>query len=200
VIDWLYSIDLALFRFGNETLTFGAGDWFFPFITNVKNFYIPYIVALTLLMVFSKKKGVLVVLLLAITITISDQLNSSLLKELFGRIRPCHVLDHLRLLVDCGSGKSFPSSHAVNNFAAAALISYFYKKYAPYLYVFAALVAYSRVYVGVHYPSDIFGGAIEGLLIGWLIAVLFAKLQTKFKFLRFKTEQVEILPEEAKAT
>ena len=70
------------------------------------------------------------------------------------------------MLVDCGSGLSFPSSHAVNNFTGAAIISFFYRRQTPYWMAFASLMALSRPYVGVHYPSDILGGAVIGAVIG----------------------------------
>lgn len=190
--EWLYSIDLAIFRFGNETLTFGAGDWFFPFITNIKNFIPIYAVILLALMIVGKKRGVFAVVLILLAVAIGDQLNSSLIKEWVGRIRPCHVLEHVRLLVDCGSGKSFPSSHAVNNFAAAMVAGWMYPKARPYVFVFAALVAWSRVYVGVHYPSDILAGAVEGLLIGWGLMALFQFGQSKVKWLQTPAKKNEV--------
>ena len=166
-MEWLYSIDLALFRLGNQVLVNPAGDWFFPFITDLKHFLVPYGLAALALMIFGKKKGIATVLLLAVAITLSDQISSSLIKPLFARIRPCHTLEDVRLLVGCGSGFSFTSSHATNNFAMAVLIGHFWKKARPYLLVWAALVAWSRVYVGVHYPSDILGGAVLGSLIAF---------------------------------
>jgi undecaprenyl-diphosphatase len=170
VIDWLYSIDLAVFRLGNSTLVFPAGDWFFPFITDLHNFIIPYALSAIALMVFGKKKGIVTVLLLAVTIALSDQLSSFVVKPLVARIRPCHVLDDVRLLVGCGSGFSFTSSHATNNFAMAVLIGHFYTRARPYLLIWATLVAWSRVYVGVHYPSDLLGGALLGSAIALGVA------------------------------
>lgn len=165
MIEWLYGIDVALFRFGNEALANPVGDWFFPFITEVKNFYVIYAVSLISLMIFGKKRGVIAVVLLLITITISDQISSFVVKPMFDRLRPCHTLEHVRLLVGCGGGKSFTSSHATNNFALAMLMSHFYPVARPWLYLWAVLVSYSRVYVGVHYFSDILGGAVLGTLI-----------------------------------
>lgn len=175
MIEWLYSIDLELFRFGNATLANPVGDWFFPTITEVKNFYIIYAVSLLALMIFGKKRGVVTVILLLVTITISDQLSSFGIKPLVGRLRPCHTLEDVRLLVGCGGGKSFPSSHAVNNFAMAILVSHFYRQARPWLLLWAVLVAYSRVYVGVHYFSDIIGGALLGTLIAAAVAYSWEK-------------------------
>lgn len=173
MIEWLYGIDVTLFRFGNETLANPAGDWFFPFITEIKNFYIPYAVLLIGLMVFGKKRGITTVLLLIVTIVIADQLSSFVIKPWVGRLRPCHVLEGVRLLIGCGGGKSFTSSHATNNFAMAVLIMHFYPKARVYLLVWASLVAFSRVYVGVHYPSDIVGGAILGSAIALTVVYLY---------------------------
>lgn len=163
--EWLYGIDVALFRFGNSMLANPVGDVFFPFITEVKNFYIIYAVTLIALMVFGKKRGVITVALLLLTITISDQLSSFVVKPLFGRLRPCHTLEDVRLLVGCGGGKSFPSSHATNNFAMAVLVAHFYPVARPWLLLWAVLVAFSRVYVGVHYFSDLLGGALLGTAV-----------------------------------
>jgi undecaprenyl-diphosphatase len=170
MVEWLYGIDVALFRFGNSMLANPVGDVFFPFITEVKNFYIIYAVTLIALMVFGKKRGVITVALLLLTITISDQLSSFVVKPLFGRLRPCHTLEDVRLLVGCGGGKSFPSSHATNNFAMAVLVAHFYPVARPWLLLWAVLVAFSRVYVGVHYFSDLLGGALLGTAVAAAVA------------------------------
>ncbi|MFA6232916.1 MAG: phosphatase PAP2 family protein [Bacteroidota bacterium] len=167
-----------LFRFGNEALANPVGDWFFPFITEVKNFYVIYAIALLSLMWFGKKRGVITVLILLLTIVFSDQISSFVIKPLFDRLRPCHTLDHVRLLVGCGGGKSFTSSHATNNFAMAVVISHFYPKARYWMLIWAVLVSYSRIYVGVHYPSDIIGGAILGSLIA-AVVILGYELSTK---------------------
>ncbi len=173
MIEWLYSIDLSLFRWGNEALANPLGDWFFVFITEIKNFYVIYAIALLSLMWFGKKRGVITVLLLLLTIVFSDQISSFVIKPLFDRLRPCHTLEHVRLLVGCGGGKSFTSSHATNNFAMAVLISHFYPKARYYLLGWASLVAFSRVYIGVHYPSDIVGGAVLGSMIAMAVILVY---------------------------
>ncbi|MDH7516588.1 MAG: phosphatase PAP2 family protein [Bacteroidota bacterium] len=165
----LYSADSTVFRFCNGTLVFGVGDWLFPFLTNTDNFIVPYAVVLAGLVFFGKRKGVVVICLIAAAVLLGDQLSSSIIKPLVGRTRPCAFLPDVRLLVGCGGGKSFPSSHAVNNFSVAFVVAAYYRRVAWWVFLYAALVAYSRVYVGVHYPSDILAGAAVGLVTGWVV-------------------------------
>jgi len=153
-----------------------------PFITNHNHWILLYILVVTSLLWKGGKKGRFCVLLLFITISLSDQISSSLIKEAVGRIRPCHVLSDINLLVPCGGGKSFPSSHAVNNFSAALVLSYFYREYKWIFFSIATLMAFSRVYVGVHYPFDVICGAIIGLLISFSIILLYKWFSKKVKF------------------
>ena len=126
-----------------------------------------------LLLLRAGTPGRIAALLLIPTITFADQLNSFFLKYLIVRPRPCHVLPDVHLLVGCGSGYSFPSSHAVNTFAAALVLAYFLPRWTWAFFSFAIIVAFSRVYVGVHYPSDVLGGSIVGFLCGALIILAF---------------------------
>ncbi|MBI4417160.1 MAG: phosphatase PAP2 family protein, partial [Ignavibacteriales bacterium] len=114
-------------------------------------------------------------LVLIVTIAFSDQFSSSWVKHLFERARPCHVLTDVHLLVSCGSGYAFPSSHAVNNAAGAVVLSFFYRKWTSAFVSFAALVGFSRIYVGVHYPSDVLGGLVLGSGCGFLTLFLYLK-------------------------
>ncbi len=169
MLEFLYSIDIQLFRFGNLTLANPVGDLFFPFLTEVKNFYPIYLVGILLVIYKERKASLPILLFTALLVLCSDQLSSHVVKPLVGRLRPCAALDGVRLLVGCGGGKSFPSSHAVNNFAFALFFSHLYPKLRWPLFILAALIAYSRVYVGVHYPSDIFAGALLGLGVAWVM-------------------------------
>ncbi len=169
-MDWIINIDIALFYFFNLSIANSLFDGVMPFITEETNWFITYVLFLGWLIWKGGKRGRIAVIVLLITIAIVDQLNSSVLKDIFGRIRPCRSLDDVRLLVHCGKGKSFPSSHAANSFAAAAVLSTFFYKYKYALYIIAALIGFSRIYVGVHYPFDVIAGACVGLIIGISLA------------------------------
>lgn len=172
MIETLINIDIYLFHLINSTLTLSFFDKIMPIITGVKYWYITYLIFALWLIFKGGKNGRIALITLAIAIILSDQINSALLKELIGRIRPCHTLENVHLLVNCPISKSFPSSHAVNNFAAAIILSFFYKQYKKIFLFIAILISYSRIYVGVHYPSDVMVGAIVGIIIGLLVILI----------------------------
>ncbi len=138
-----------------------------PFITDLKNFIFILAGLAVWVLYRQKKEGIFFLIFMGITLTVTDQFSSSFLKELIGRIRPCHTLLEVRLLTDCNTSYSFPSAHAVNIFAGAFFLAKPLKEFSIFFYGVASLVAYSRVYIGIHYPLDVLGGAALGLLIAW---------------------------------
>jgi undecaprenyl-diphosphatase len=176
-------IDEKIFYFINVTLANPVTDKFFPFITVEDHWYIFYAIMWLYLMIAGGKRGRIAALLVLLLVLISDQASSNLIKNLVQRIRPCNVLPNVHLLVGCTSSYSFPSSHAVNNFAGAYFFSYFYPKVKYGLYTGAFLMAISRVFCGVHYPFDVLGGILIGLLIGWLVITLWTAFNKKLKIL-----------------
>ncbi|MCF6269434.1 MAG: phosphatase PAP2 family protein [Melioribacteraceae bacterium] len=169
--DLIYNIDLYIFKFLNQTISNPLFDKFFPFITNPKNWFIAFIILWLILIFKGGRIGKISAIGIIILIAISDQVSSNLLKPFFERVRPCNVVENVNLLVNCTKSYSMPSSHAVNNFAAALFFSRLFPKLKITLFIVATLVALSRPIVGVHYFSDIFVGALVGSLFGYLMSV-----------------------------
>ncbi len=109
--------------------------------------------------------------LTVIAIALAD-LSSSGLKSLTDRPRPPLRYAEPKTLVPLPHDSSFPSGHAATSFAAATMLSLTFPRFAPFLYVLAAAVAFSRVYVGVHYPLDVVGGAVLGVLVAAVLRLL----------------------------
>lgn len=106
-------------------------------------------------------------------IACTDMLSSQVIKYAFNRLRPCrdpNMAFQIRFLAKyCGSNPSFTSSHALNHFAFAAFVVSSFKDISKWIYllfVWAAIISYSQVYVGVHYPSDVIAGGLLGTLLG----------------------------------
>ncbi|HTL99487.1 MAG TPA: phosphatase PAP2 family protein [Candidatus Omnitrophota bacterium] len=131
-------------------------------------FKIPLLVLLGAAFLLRGRRGRLGILILALAIACSDQLSSKVLKPIVGRTRPSVELADARPLFGVRHSRSFPSSHAVNFFTAAPIVGYVFPEARVAAYVVAGAVAFSRVYVGDHWPSDVLAGAALGLLLGFL--------------------------------
>lgn len=179
--EFLYSLDVAVFHFLNGTIANPVGDALWPLITDYDRFLAVRVLLVCVWLLLLLKGGVrgrTAALMVIPVLFIADRLSSAVIKDLLSRPRPCHevggipVVQGIHMLVSCGPGKSFPSSHAVNNFAVATLFASYYRKWRWAFYGWASLVALSRPAVGVHYPSDILGGACIGTCVA--LAVVFS--------------------------
>jgi len=191
MIDFFYTLDKELFYFINHTLSNPIFDKIFPYLTDVKHWYLVYIIFWLILIIKGGRLGRITAMMSLFLITASDQISSFLLKDWIARIRPCNVLPEVNILVFCSGSYSMPSSHAVNNFAAAVFLSKLFPKYKIPFYTIAVLMAFSRPYVGVHYPADIIVGAVVGAVIGYIFAILTLRIDEYF--LRMKLpERIKI--------
>lgn len=187
MIESIIDKDIELLIFLNNL---GTTQWdgFWLIVTNKFSAIPLYILLLYLAFKhYGLRRTVILVLFITLLITASDQ-TSNLFKYGFKRLRPCHdenIVDLIRLVKErCGGLYSYFSAHASNSMAIAVFFSLLFKnkiKYLSYLLIIWALfVAYSRIYIGVHFPLDVLTGAIIGAIYATLIYKLFNIFTRKF--------------------
>jgi undecaprenyl-diphosphatase len=186
-METLLHWDTALFHWINSGWTNPVFDVLMPFARN-KYAWIPlYILCLSwILFNFSTRNVAYIFLFVSVSIFASDTISSKLIKYQVMRPRPCHeqqMEPQMILRVNCGSGYSFTSSHAANHFCLAAflvtLFGRYMKQWKHFWWLWAALISLAQVYVGVHYPLDILGGALLGMIIGGSMGILCKHRLTK---------------------
>ena len=147
-----------------------------------------YLLLLTLTAVKYKIKTLYIGIFLGLLLLIGDRSSVMFFKDVFERLRPCHNPELANLVHTindkCGGQYGFLSSHATNSFALAIFTGLLFKKHYKYIMIlmliWAAVVSYSRVYVGVHYPADILCGAILGVIVGFLVFWLMKVTNKRF--------------------
>jgi undecaprenyl-diphosphatase len=163
--------DQYFFRKLNSQLTNPIFDLIFPAITDLhqNTILMMYVlpVFLVLWLVYERLKCVKTLLGIVIAVAASDAICYHVIKKNIQRERPEKVMTDVILRSPSHSGWSFPSNHASNVFAAAFVARYMYPNVRSFVYISAMLIAYSRVYVGVHFPLDVFLGGILGYLCGF---------------------------------
>jgi undecaprenyl-diphosphatase len=185
-MDLINHIDQVLFYWINNKMDNLIFDYLFIFIRN-KYVWLPlYLFIISFLIFNFKKKGLLILTFAFITVGAADFISSGIIKPAVQRVRPCNDTGgnlHIIKRVNCGSGYSFPSSHATNHFALGIfffLIFFFINKYLASLFIlWAFLISFAQIYVGVHYPLDVFSGAILGSLTGFSIYKIYKNLENR---------------------
>lgn len=177
----LLQLDKHLFHLINNHWNFDVLDSLLPFIRNQYLWFPLYLFLIAYGLMNFKHNGWKWVLCAIATVVLTNFISSDLIKNAVGRIRPCNdpdMLSQLRFLVGYRPrGYSFTSSHATNHFGLAAFFYYTLKpvwgKWGLLFFVWAALIGYAQIYVGVHYPLDVLAGSTIGFIFGYLSAKLF---------------------------
>jgi undecaprenyl-diphosphatase len=160
-----------------------------------KLIWVPLYIAILVFMFFSlkdRKKFYLLLLFIVLAVLITDQ-GSVFIKNIVRRPRPCHepLIDGLVHIVNgkCGGMFGFVSSHAANafNVALVSLLIIKRRAYTVFIIVWAFVVGYTRVYLGVHYPGDVLSGSVYGALVGWGVIELY-----KYVLIRIDSKNQDI--------
>jgi undecaprenyl-diphosphatase len=189
MLEALISLDQSLFLFLNGKLANPIFDWLMP-ILRYRLTWLPLYILITSWLIYRYRlKGAFMILTIILCVGASDQISSQVIKPAVERQRPCQdpeIAPQVRMVVTCGSGYSFTSSHAANHFSMAVLLILFlfrdYRFIIPVALVWALSIVFAQIYVGVHYPLDILGGAILGGLLAipaWMLFQLGIKKLNK---------------------
>lgn len=185
MLEQLIQFDQNLFFTINHGLSNSFFDWLMPALRN-RFFWTPLYLFIIIFSIRNYgKQGGIMILFLGLTFGCTDFISSSLIKPTVQRLRPCNdpeIKSDVKNLIDCGSGYSFPSSHASNHFGLAVfLIVLFFSKWKlilPIGLLWAASISFAQVYVGVHYPIDILAGAMLGGMIGFIMGKILLASKT----------------------
>ena len=177
-MEWIVNFDFTILDWIQQHLRNEVLDTVMPLITMLGDHGILFIAVGVLLLVFrqTRRCGLFVLLALLVGLLICNVT----LKPLIARIRPYDLKQGIDLLIEAPTDFSFPSGHTNASFVFATVIFCMNKKWGIPAMVMAALIAFSRLYLYVHYPTDVLGGIICGIFAGWITVFLLRKLLTRF--------------------
>ncbi len=170
--EWISQLDHRCFHALNRGIQNPFLDWLMPLLRESYVWVPLYAVILVWLIYRFRQRAWWPVVIVLFTFLLTDQISAHLIKSLVHRLRPCHTLSgsQIHLLVPCGAGFSFVSSHAANTFGFATIMIILMGKPNRWLWLVAPLwataVSLAQIYVGLHYPVDVLGGAMLGIGTG----------------------------------
>lgn len=173
----MYALDFSILDFIQSHLRSGFGDAVMPFITHLGDGGAVWIALDLCLLAVPKTRRVGAALTAGLVL--ESTCCNLLLKPFVARVRPCDINTAVQLLVPRPTDFSFPSGHTGASFAAASALYFGRSRLWPAALVLAVLIAFSRLYLYVHYPTDVLAGALLGIMLGWLGSVAVSAVERK---------------------
>jgi undecaprenyl-diphosphatase len=177
ILPALRSADAWALLLVNRSLQNPVFDVLMPILSTKRYAILPAAVAMLMLVVWGGRRMRILLAAGVAAVALTD-LGTNLIKAEVQRQRPCHAVAEVRVLAGCTRSFAMPSNHASNMFAVVAVGWFGFRRWRWALVTLAGGVAYSRVYLGVHYPADVLVGALWGAIVGstcaWGISGLFA--------------------------
>jgi undecaprenyl-diphosphatase len=174
MLQFIYKIDQTILFFIQENLHFEILDKLMIAVTFLTDGGLIWIALAIALVIIKKTRKIGVALIAALII--SSIMGEIVLKNIIQRPRPYEDFPNIKLLINESSKFSFPSGHTTVSFAAAFVLNRSNKKFSFLFYGFAVIVGFSRIYLFMHYPTDVMAGIILGLFCGALTMWIFGKM------------------------
>lgn len=177
MLDIINSLDINILNFIRDSFSNPVMDKLMIFITTLGDKGFIWILIGLILLAQKKYRKVGLILLIALLIT--SLIGEGILKNIVQRPRAFITYPDISIIINRPTSFSFPSGHTASSFAAALVLGYYFKGWRYIFYIFASLIAFSRLYLFVHYPSDIIAGILLGIICGLLTIRLMNNIKPK---------------------
>jgi undecaprenyl-diphosphatase len=186
MLEWLLqtldAYDKTLFAFVRTALRNPLCDFLMPLVSDKWNWLLPVLGLFAYSFVKDKRRATAQIIWTVLVILLVDAAATTLKGEAL-RLRPQQEISQIRMLMQRPASSSFPSNHAANSFALATLLTVYYPQMAGVFFTAAALVGFSRIYLGEHYPLDVLAGALLGTSVALAFAIMLRALP--FRWMEF---------------